>query len=83
MEKSIAVTQTAAEPPNQGRIIFEMRGCTRKSRQALVKIVQPKSSGTAEASLAAADLKATNGRMIEVDTADLRLGTVAECRQYC
>jgi hypothetical protein len=33
------VVQTAADPPNHGRIIFAMTSCTWKSRKALKKIV--------------------------------------------
>ena len=33
------VAHTAADPPNQGRICFEIRGWTRKSRKALEKMV--------------------------------------------
>src|SRR6185437_9056053 len=43
-KKTRQVVQTAAEPPNQGRISFAMTGCTRKSRNALVKIVSAKRS---------------------------------------
>jgi hypothetical protein len=40
------VVQTAADPPNQGRISFEASGCTRNNRQALASIVLPKKTGT-------------------------------------
>jgi hypothetical protein len=40
------VVQTAADPPNQGRINFEASGCTRNNRQALASIVLPKKTGT-------------------------------------
>lgn len=40
------VIHTAEDPPNQGRMSFEAKGCTKKSRQALVRIVTPKSSGS-------------------------------------
>jgi hypothetical protein len=33
------VVQTAAEPPNHGRISFATTGCTRNSRKALTKMV--------------------------------------------
>ncbi len=35
------VVQTAAEPPNHGRICLAMMGCTRNSRNADVTIVMP------------------------------------------
>jgi hypothetical protein len=41
-KKSIAVIQTAADPPNQGRIIFAIMGWIWKSRKALTKIVEAK-----------------------------------------
>ena len=39
--------QTAAEPPNQGRRSLAASGWTRNRRQALAKMVRPKSSGSA------------------------------------
>src|SRR5271165_5318950 len=38
------VVQTAAEPPNQGRISFAISGCTWKSRKALSTMVAPNSA---------------------------------------
>jgi hypothetical protein len=35
------VVQTAAEPPNHGRIILAMTGCTWNNRKALTRIVNP------------------------------------------
>jgi hypothetical protein len=40
------VVQTAAEPPNHGRISFEASGWTRNNRQALDRIVVPKRTGS-------------------------------------
>jgi len=42
------VIQTAADPPNQGKISFEESGWTRNSRQALTKTVNPKRTGSRE-----------------------------------
>jgi len=39
-KKTRQVVQTAAEPPNHGRICFAMIGWSRNSRNALVKIVR-------------------------------------------
>jgi hypothetical protein len=36
------VIQTAADPPNHGKISFDMSGWTKNSRQALARIVAPK-----------------------------------------
>ena len=36
------VAHTAADPPNQGRMCFEISGCTKKSRKALEKMVPAK-----------------------------------------
>ena len=33
------VVQTAADPPNQGRMILAITGCTWNSRKALTRIV--------------------------------------------
>ena len=42
------LVQTAADPPNQGRISLAISGCTWKSRNALSRMVAAKSSaGTA------------------------------------
>jgi hypothetical protein len=38
------VIQTAADPPNQGRISFDISGWTKNSKQALARIVAPKIS---------------------------------------
>ena len=38
-KKTRQVVQTAAEPPNHGRICFATTGCTRNSRNALTKMV--------------------------------------------
>src|SRR4051812_20789943 len=38
------VVHTAALPPNHGRMYFAMSGCTRKSRNALQKMVTPNGS---------------------------------------
>jgi hypothetical protein len=38
-KKTRHVVQTAAEPPNQGRISLATTGCTRNSRKALTKMV--------------------------------------------
>ena len=38
-KNSMAVIQTAADPPNHGRIIFAIIGWTWKSRKALRKMV--------------------------------------------
>src|SRR4029434_8150161 len=38
-KKTRHVVQTAAEPPNHGRICFAMTGWTRNSKNALTKIV--------------------------------------------
>jgi hypothetical protein len=48
------VIQTAADPPNQGRMSFEMRGWTRNSRHELARMVAPKRSwGVRDAGIAA------------------------------
>ncbi len=48
------VIQTAADPPNQGRMSFEMRGWTRNSRQELARMVAPnRSCGTRDVGTAA------------------------------
>jgi hypothetical protein len=36
----MAVIQTAADPPNQGKIIFAIMGCIWNSRKALRNIVE-------------------------------------------
>ncbi len=43
------VIQTAAEPPNHGRINLETSGWTRNNRQALVRMVTPNSNGKGRA----------------------------------
>jgi hypothetical protein len=48
------VVQTAAEPPNHGRISLAMIGWTRKSRNALPKIVSAKSGMNGRVCAAAA-----------------------------
>ena len=40
LKNSRQVLQTAADPPNHGRMILPIMGCTAKSRNALRKIVQ-------------------------------------------
>jgi hypothetical protein len=38
------VIHTADDPPNHGRISFEMSGWTKNNRQALARMVAPKRS---------------------------------------
>jgi hypothetical protein len=61
------VIQTAADPPNQGRISFEINGCTRNNKQALERIVAPKTSCGARDGKAAATTRAICVAVAEVD----------------
>jgi hypothetical protein len=40
-KNSIHVVQTDADPPNHGRIIFPIKGCTWNNKNALKNIVRP------------------------------------------
>jgi hypothetical protein len=68
------VVHTAAEPPNQGRISFDARGCTRNRRQALESIVLPKKTGNGTAARVAPTALVERVSLTKLDTGKRLLG---------
>ncbi len=78
------IDQTAADPPNHGRICLAISGCTRNSRNALLKMV-PANSGLSQSdgsAVATADgvAAASAAGMDEVVVVELMLVVMATPR---
>jgi hypothetical protein len=55
------VVHTEAEPPNQGKIILPIKGCTWKSKNALKKIVRAYANTGARVAVFIQSLEACRG----------------------